>query len=298
MSDVMSDMGGAWEPGEGSESIAMEALMDELKDKGKHGIVISSAVAWIAVQLEMNAEGVWMEIAEQCWNPGEASKAKKALKDACGENLKELKGFNSDRRNKEKELGDIKDALKYLKDKKKMPLVLADVVMMRRAPQPGFYANKVNNEDIMERVDILEKAMTGFMSKTEKYMEEGKEQVEKLAETVTKNQSKSPRLPQIHLSKPPTPIAKKRRFEETPVFGQPPAALPTVQQQYSSVVAGVTALSSEQQEQIRSMQQLFNSQQQQKQQQPARQRNICYGTAKPTGGSSQAMLAADVSGDS
>ena len=179
MSAVRPDIGGAWEPGEGSESVAMAGVMEELKNHGQHGIVISSAVAWMAVQLDMNAGGVWMQIAEQCWSPGEATEAKKALKDACGENLKELKGFNSDRRSKEKELGDIKDALMYLKDKKKMPLVLADPVMMRRAPQPGFSATKVNNEDIMERVNVLEKAMTSFMNKTEKYMEENKEHVEK-----------------------------------------------------------------------------------------------------------------------
>ena len=172
----MSEIGGAWEPGEGSESVDMVHVIDKLKNNGQHGIVISSAVAWVAMQLEMNADGVWMAIAEQCWAPGEATEAKKALKDACGENLKELEGFNKGRRHKEKELGDIKDALKHLKDKKKMPLILANVSMMMRAPQPGFSANKVNNEDIMERVNVLEKAMTSFMNKTEKHMEDNKEQ--------------------------------------------------------------------------------------------------------------------------
>ena len=303
----MPDIGGAWEPGEGSSNVPMNNLTDMLKSHGQHGIVISSAVAWIAVQLDINAEGVWMEVAERCWSPGEATAAKKALKEACGDNLKELAEFNKKRTIKARELGDIKDALKYLKDKKKMPLVLADVVMMTRAPQPGFSAHQQTNNDIIERVNVLEKAMSSFMGKTENYMEESKAQVEKLTETMIRKEPRSPMFPQIQIPgdrRQETPNSKKRRHEETPSFFQqrpgavrPPVASPTVQQQqqYSSVVAGVSALSSQQEEQIRSLQLLMNNQQK-KVQQPARQRNICYGTAKPTGdSSSQDMLAADVS---
>ena len=154
----------------------------------------------------------------------------------------------------------------------------------------------------MERIESLEKAMANFMGKTQKHMEDNKIQVEKLTETVIQSGPKSPRLPLLQRPAPETlaesPTTKKRKYEESRgILQQPPAASQIVQQQYSSVVSGVTALSSQQQDQIRSMQQLMNSQQKKVQQQPPRQqRNICYGTAKPSGdSSSQTMLAADVS---
>ena len=81
----MPEVGGAWEPGEESINASMDNVKEKLKNHGKHGVVISGCVAWMAVQMEMNAEGIWMEIAEKCWSPGEATDAKKALKDACGD---------------------------------------------------------------------------------------------------------------------------------------------------------------------------------------------------------------------
>ena len=116
---------------------------------------------------------------------------------------------------------------------------------------------------------------------------------------MTRSEPKSPRLPLVQMTNGETPRKRRRNEETLSVFQQPqmrPAASPTAQQ-YSSVVAGVSALNQQQQEQIRSLQQLQNSQQKKKeQQQLPRQRNICYGTAKPTGDSSnQDMLAADVS---
>ena len=302
----MPDCGGAWEPGVEGGVATMDTVLAKLQENSPNGIVISGAVAWMAVQLDMHAEGVWMELAEKCWSPVETTEAKKALQDACGENLKELEGFNKKRQSKNKamELVDIKDALMYLKGKDKMPLIMADVGMLMKSPQPGYSVNQTN-EDIIERIDILEKAMTNFMGKTEKYMEDSKVQVEKLTDTVIRCEPKTPRLPLLQIPGQKTPN-KKRRIEETlSVFQQPlvtvqqSAAPPVVQQQqqYSSVVAGVSALSSQQQEQIRSLQQLMNNQQKQQQkQQPPRQKNICYGTAKPPADSSnQTMLAADVS---
>ena len=157
MSAVLPDCGGAWEPGVEGAPATMDTVLDKLKDNSPHGIVISSAVAWMSLQLDMHAEGVWMQLAEKCWSPVETTEAKKALQDACGVNLKELEGFNKKRqaKNKAKELVDIKDALMYLKDKKKMPLIMADVGMMMRSPQPGYSINQTN-EDIIERIDILE----------------------------------------------------------------------------------------------------------------------------------------------
>ena len=306
MSAVMPDCGGAWEPGVEGGAATIDTVLAKLQENSPNGIVISSAVAWMAVQLDMHAEGVWMELAEKCWSPVETTEAKKALQDACGENLKELEGFNKKRqaKNKAMELVDIKDALMYLKGKDKMPLIMADVGMMMKSPQPGYSVNQTN-EDIIERIDILEKAMTNFMGKTEKYMEDSKVQVEKLTDTVIRCEPKTPRLPLLQIPGQETPNSKKRKIEETgSIFQQPPVmvrqsgAPPVVQQQqqYSSVVAGVSALSSQQQEQIRSLQQLMNNQQKQQQKQPARQKNICYGTAKPPADSNnQTMLAADVS---
>ena len=157
-------------------------------------------------------------------------------------------------------------ALKHLKDQDKMPLILADVTMMMRSPQPGYSTNQTN-EDIIERIDILEKAMTNFMGKTVKHMEDSKAQMETLTETVNRSEPMTQRLPLLQIPGAETPKSKKRRHgddETRPVFQQlPAAAAPLVQQQpqYSSVVAGVSALSSQQQEQIRSLQQLMNNQQ-------------------------------------
>ena len=60
-----------------------------------------------------------------------------------------------------------------------MPLIMADVGMMMRSPQPGYLINQTN-EDNIECIDILEKAMTNFMGKTERHMEDNKVQVERL----------------------------------------------------------------------------------------------------------------------
>ena len=288
MDEPISDCGGVWEPGEDGNKKMPKTVMSEMKENSENGIVISGVVAWVAMQMDMNAEGVWMELAEACWSELEVTKAKKVLKAACGDNLKEHETFNKDRKQRNKELGDIRDGLRFLKNKEKMPLILADVVMMKRCPQPGFSV-KQTNEDIVERINIFEKAMNHFMVKTEKYMEESKEQVEKLNEAVTKTGPKTPILPLLQVRVPDgqdTPT-KKRRLEET---GSVTPALE--QQQYSSVVAGVAPLNSQQQEQIRNMQQLLNNQ---KKQHPAKQRNICYGTAKPADDSgNKMMLAADI----
>ena len=196
------------------------------------------------------------------------------------------------------EIVDIKDALMHLKIKNKMPLIMADVGMMMKSPQPGYSVNQTN-EDIIERIDILEKAMTNFMGKTVKYMEDSKSQVEKLTETVIRSEPMTPRLPLMQVPGQETPKKRRMFFQQQPAAMRPPVPSPVVQQQpqYSSVVAGVSELSSQQQEQIRSLQQLMNNQQKQlPKQQPARQKNICYGTAKPpTDSSNQTMLAADVS---
>ena len=90
-------------------------------------------------------------------------------------------------------------------------------MMMKRCPQPGFSV-KQTNEDIVERINILEKAMNNLMDKTEKYMEENKEQVEKLGEAVIRTEPKTLRLPLLQVRAPAgaeTPTGKKRRLEET-----------------------------------------------------------------------------------
>ena len=98
----MVDCGGAWEPGVEGGTATMETVLAKLQENSPNGIVISSAVSWMAVQLDMHAEGVWMELAEKCWSPVETTEAKKALQDACGENLKEFEGFNKKRQSKSK----------------------------------------------------------------------------------------------------------------------------------------------------------------------------------------------------
>ena len=107
------------------------------------------------------------------------------------------------------EIVDIKDALMHLKIKNKMPLIMADIGMMMKSPQPGFSANPTNG-DVMELIDILEKAMTNFMEKTVKYMEDSKSQVEKLTETVIQSEPMTPRLPLMQVPGQETP--KKRRM--------------------------------------------------------------------------------------
>ena len=63
MADLQT-VGGRWE-GEALPGKVMETLAKE----SKNGIVISGLVSWMNVQRDTNAEGIWMTVALEQFNP-------------------------------------------------------------------------------------------------------------------------------------------------------------------------------------------------------------------------------------
>ena len=69
--EPISDCGGVWEPGKEGNKQMQKTVMNEMKDNSENGIVISGVVAWVAMQMDMNAEGVcgwsWQRPAGPNW---------------------------------------------------------------------------------------------------------------------------------------------------------------------------------------------------------------------------------------
>ena len=101
-----------------------------LKD-GKNGVILSGLISWIIVQRNEFAREVWRSVAIKCWSVEEISCAKKALKDAGGQELiAACNNININRKNNNagragRELDDISEAIEWLTEHKKIPLVLS-----------------------------------------------------------------------------------------------------------------------------------------------------------------------------
>ena len=262
--------------------------------------------------INIHAEEIWLNVAEPTWDPSEVSAAKMALAATCGEKIETLgvTDFKTKRKDtsgqkKSNELKDIKTALKVLQENNQMPLVLAGTEMLKGCPQAGFGIMKTN-DDIVERINTLETALAGFMTKTDQYMDSNNKQLDSIA---LDRGARMPRPPLVNLAGPETPRTKKRRHEESAAFfpDQESSAMDQssgpVGTSWSNIAAeGVNPLTNQQQLQIRNMQQLMDTSRQQQQQQqqqqqskPAKKKNICFGTAKTSGtDASQIMLAADI----
>ena len=141
--DMLTDIGGKYTPpGDGqAEGTLPQNVLEMMDLYGKNGILVSGVVSWIQVNKNMDANGIWKQVAEQSWNDEEITEAKNALLASTGsERLVQLApGMGVNRKNvpgrKAKEIKDIIDAITALEEANAMPLILASSGQMRRSPQ-------------------------------------------------------------------------------------------------------------------------------------------------------------------
>ena len=145
--------------------------MEILTKESKNGIVISGLVSWLNIQRDTNAEGIWITVALEQFNPDEVTEATKAVESVFAGDVKGLKEKipnYSDRRkageNKKKtELGDIRDMLKLYETLECMPVILATSEQMKRCPQ--FWGEQKTEDvaGIVENVKMLKQVMTSYI---------------------------------------------------------------------------------------------------------------------------------------
>ena len=94
---IMPDFGGSWVLDTGGQSdcgdckgSAPPGLMKLLEGHGKNGIVISGVVSWIAAQIDTQTNDAWKSLADRCFQEGEISAGKEALRAAKGTALESL----------------------------------------------------------------------------------------------------------------------------------------------------------------------------------------------------------------
>ena len=140
MPDIMPDCGGAWVPDDtgGGNGVGQHppVVLEQMSKFGSHGIVISGVITWMQAQLDTLGAEIWRSLAERCFQAGEVTAAKDALKNAKGPTLEKLvlefKTNRSGPNKKSKELSDIRNAIGALHEAKEMPLVLASAQQMLR----------------------------------------------------------------------------------------------------------------------------------------------------------------------
>ena len=291
---ILPDCGGAWVPdtgGDNSEGTGEvpDVVMEQLRNHGKKGIVISGLVAWIEVQMGTEGCDIWRALAERNWVDSEVTLAKEALAGACGHLLETLvPEFKTRRQKKEKEIEDIRKAIVALKANNSMPLVLASSGMMTRCPPAWGQPATATTQDVMGKVHMLEEVMSSHMELQRKQMEILSQEVAGLKASGTLPKV-PPVFPSISVDLSETP-SKKRKFEDCP----------NSQPSYAAAVGvkGVQAMPApvlhDQQDSVKLLQQVL--QQQGKPKDRSRSpRNICYGSAKTTGENNvETLLAADV----
>ena len=286
---ILPDCGGAWVPdtGGGGEGDLPTNILQQLRDHGKNGVVISGLVAWMEVQ--MNTEGcdIWRGLAERNWLDSEVTHAKEALSSACGDVLTTLvPEFKTRRQKKEKEIEDIRKAIVALQINNRMPLVLASTGMMKRCPPAWGQPATATTQDVMGKVHMLEEVMTNHMEQQRKQMESLSQQITAMRGTGTL--PKIPGKPDLAIDLTDTPSKKRKLAESTGQTSYAAAA--------GAAVGGVHPLphGTQQQPSMSQLQQVF--QQQINPRIPPRSpRNICFGTAKSSGDQNiENMLAADV----
>ena len=155
---AVPDFGGAWVPDTGGDEGGGQGhpppgLADLLEKFGTNGVVISGVVTWIGAQVDTQTSDAWKSLAMRCFQEGEVTAAKDALKGARGKELESLViDFKKNRQGlgkKEKEIDDIKDAIVALKAAGKMPLILASSDQMVRCPQSWGVPATATVQDVM-----------------------------------------------------------------------------------------------------------------------------------------------------
>ena len=81
---ILPDCGGVPDTGGGEAGTLPTAVMRQLLEHGKKGVVISGLVAWIEVQIDtLGGCDIWRPIAERNWIDSKVTAAKVALKEVC-----------------------------------------------------------------------------------------------------------------------------------------------------------------------------------------------------------------------
>ena len=266
---AVPDFGGAWVPDTGGDEGGGQGhpppgLADLLEKFGTNGVVISGVVTWIGAQVDTQTSDACNSLAMRCFQEGEVTAAKDALKGARGKELESLViDFKKNRQGlgkKEKEIDDIKDAIVALKAAGKMPLILASSDQMVSCPQSWGVPATATVQDVMGRVIMLEKVMADNMQNQKEHMELLRQEV-----IVPRRQEpRTPSFPDIMVTSD-TP-SKKRKIEE--------GAQNTTYAGAAAAVNGVQPLGTPQQKGIQLLKSmLITGQQVPPQQKP--QRNIC-----------------------
>ena len=197
--------------------------MEILTKESKNGIVISGLVSWLNIQRDTNAEGIWITVALEQFNPDEVTEAKKAVESVFAGDVKGLKEKipnYSDRRkageNKKKtELGDIRDMLKLYETLECMPVILATSEQMKRCPQ--FWGEQKTEDvaGIIENVKMLKQVMSSYIEGNNQQMAEMRREMSSMMSV--RPRSGSFLRQQTGVPEPPTTPgggSKRQRVEE------------------------------------------------------------------------------------
>lgn len=188
-----------------------EVVIKVMEEHGQNGIVISGVIAWIEVERQSGAGGVWRQVAETHWTHEEVTEAKKQLVNVLSAELvvsvkEKDKEFVTNRigadkqLRKTREIKDIISILEYLSERSLMPLVLASSCQMMKSPKSlGSVNPEASMGEMQTKVLSLETCMLS-------YMESNKQQIETLTEIVTEQR----RIAKTSCETP----NKKRRFQE------------------------------------------------------------------------------------
>ena len=136
-----------------------------LRNNGSNGIAINGILAWIDIQQKSTPENIWMAQAESHFADHEIDVARSALWKAAS-NRKDLIGAMVAHKSPgkaHKNLVDIAKAMKILKEKKMLPMLISTSDMMKKCPAFHVEKDDTNAVDIMARAKVLEESMNSFM---------------------------------------------------------------------------------------------------------------------------------------
>ena len=191
-----------------------DAIIKMLTEYGEHGIVVDGIIAWLAMNREMTAENILKQFMGKQLSLGELLKSREALRASGGPELEEWFRPKPKTRTEMKwAVEDIVDAMTFLSENKKMPLILAGPEQLRRCPGAGSSSQTVPVQELETKIESLEKCMTDYMDYNKKQIEALTAEVKKTVET-----RKTPGIPEITINSPAP--GKKRKTSEITVEGE------------------------------------------------------------------------------
>ena len=172
--------GGGTQPGEaGGGADTLFDVFGYLRNVGSRGIAINGILVWIDIQQKSTPENIWMAQAESHFADPEIDIARSSLWKAANDKkalIGEMIAHKTPGKT-HKNLVDITKAMKILKEKSMLPLLLATSDMMKKCPAYHCDKGDTNAVDVMSKVKVLEESMDNFMK------QQG-EQMRNLTETI------------------------------------------------------------------------------------------------------------------